>query len=497
MCGIVGFITTNPAFNKHRADYLEQALYADALRGRHSTGVYTVEKNYDGFYMKDKVDAQRFLDDRNCYNFVRGTDVNVRAAVGHNRFATQGGKELNSAHPFITEHVTLVHNGTLRGAWRVTFPEHPLTSVDSARLAQALNDTEPGGKDVLEKIDGAYALVWYDHRSKTMYMARNTERPLTYTIVGDTMYFASEGGMLEWLLGPERIGVLKEPKASSLEPHTLYKWALGDTKLKLQKPKVLKYTPYTPPVYTPPAAYYGWRKSGNHLPAVGNGSTTAGETNQGSEGKDGKHNDIDAINEELAKLGIDAKYGDIVEVQAGEVKPYRHDSVVGSTLGWFEDEDLEGIVDEFDNNVYANVHQVPILGDQLIQTGIWHDSYYARIVGLSQHREKWMNKDDVLLNVVFEEVAARTDLKTDWKGKLKDVFKNMRMSYQSNDRPIHKCGEFTLTNRELDLLTLDYTCRGCNAPASLLIRSQVHLSDDGTGFKCDDCESAQHSKQAT
>ena len=44
MCGIVGFVNTDPLIKKPRADWLEQALYVDQLRGIHSTGLVIQDK---------------------------------------------------------------------------------------------------------------------------------------------------------------------------------------------------------------------------------------------------------------------------------------------------------------------------------------------------------------------------------------------------------------------------------------------------------------------
>ena len=167
--------------------------------------------------------------------------------------------------------------------------------------------------------------------------------------------------------------------------------------------------------------------------------------------------------------------------------PYSPKGVTGQTLGWFDPADLEGIDDNFPGMVYADVHNVPILNPEQVQAGNWHDSYYARVVGITRNEPDWMCKQDILLTTVFEEVAARTEYKADWEGHLKDKLKTMRMRYQVNDRPQHQCGKVLLTNRELDTITEDLRCSDCEVPASMVPRSDISLDDEGKTFQCTEC----------
>ena len=159
MCGLSGFVTKSLTFETKKANFLEQALYAGALRGQHATGLFTVNDEGHAFFAKDALPSSKFVDQEGIAKYVRGVATKTRAAVGHNRHATSGGRGYGAAHPFCTKHVTLVHNGTLTDYHK--FPDHEQATSDSARLTQALSEADPGGKDILEGVHGAYALVWF------------------------------------------------------------------------------------------------------------------------------------------------------------------------------------------------------------------------------------------------------------------------------------------------------------------------------------------------
>ena len=120
--------------------------------------------------------------------------ANNRLLIGHNRYATQGGVTKKNAHPFEFDHVVGVHNGTLKARYGL---KHNNYAVDSEQLYA--NIDEDGEKVVIPKVEGAYALVWYDKENEQLKVIRNKERPLHYAFsaCGKKVFFASEA----WMLG--------------------------------------------------------------------------------------------------------------------------------------------------------------------------------------------------------------------------------------------------------------------------------------------------------
>ena len=125
--------------------------------------------------------------------------------VGHNRWATKGASDLDeNAHPFKEGAVTLVHNGSLRGQWRL--PDHEQFAVDSNNIAHAIN--EIGIDETVSKLQGAFVLVWHDQRDQTLNFIRNDERPLYLAKLSTgTWFWASEKDMLLWILNRRKVKV--------------------------------------------------------------------------------------------------------------------------------------------------------------------------------------------------------------------------------------------------------------------------------------------------
>ncbi len=230
MCGIVGFIQKwkSTGFSMKHQKLFNQMLYADALRGWDATGVIGVTKNGDFGIMKEASDAYVFsaqFDDSDLDKQVYREGV---AIIGHNRAKTVGENKDENAHPFVVDNTfALVHNGTLRNHKSM----HD-TEVDSEALAKTFkeamdqDDWKVALEEALGKINGAFAVVWYDQKRDEVCMIRNSERPLALVTISDGWVFASEGAMAQWVLIRNDI---KIQECIMIKPHTLYKWDMKKT----------------------------------------------------------------------------------------------------------------------------------------------------------------------------------------------------------------------------------------------------------------------------
>lgn len=206
MCGLVSVVSVNNLTSNH-IKWFRQALYADALRGFHSTGVFTAKGDKVASY-KRALPAGDFLNLPHAEKLINMSAKN-NFVVGHNRHATQGDIIDVNAHPFTHGHITLVHNGTL-SYYQEGLPEFDKFDTDSEGIAYSMSKL--GEKETLELLDGAYALIWYNSETNTLNVARNDERSLhaCYSEDEKTMFLASESGMIEWL--GSRVGIkMKEP----------------------------------------------------------------------------------------------------------------------------------------------------------------------------------------------------------------------------------------------------------------------------------------------
>lgn len=190
MCGHVGM--TGNLFAKHR-EMFRDMLFLDTLRGRHSTGVASINGDGSSKILKKTLPGWEFIDDPAFTSTVSCAD---RVWIGHNRFATKGIVNRLNAHPFDVAEGQLVgsHNGTIGNHTKL--PNHELFGTDSELCLNMIYDNGP--KDTVAQLEGAWAFVWYDKRNNTLNFLRNKDRPFfMYKEKGNkVMFWASEGWMI-------------------------------------------------------------------------------------------------------------------------------------------------------------------------------------------------------------------------------------------------------------------------------------------------------------
>jgi hypothetical protein len=139
---------------------------------------------------------------------------------------------------------------------------------DSQTICHMLTSQTP--EEVVQQLDGAFALIWHDARDDSLNFVRNSQRPMHMAKAGgkDTIYFASEPEMLYWL---DRRLTLKLQDIVSLKPAHLVKF----TNPKLMVPVVTPVGLHVPKAKAPASNYQAqdWSTTG---------AQTHGKTNQNS-----------------------------------------------------------------------------------------------------------------------------------------------------------------------------------------------------------------------
>lgn len=238
MCGIVGTIArTKSGFYAQDMDLLEQMLILDQLRGKDSAGAMAAFRNGDQMVVKHASKHISLMFETNEWRNFRMKVINQGIfCIGHNRAATRGAHTTDNAHPFVEGRISLVHNGTISNQ-KALEGERKDIIVDSNAIAHALN--EDTIDNVIGKIDGAFALVWYNNEDEKLYAIRNDERPLHLVTTPNFYFLMSEPWMC---VGPYARQIRHKQEiesVDSIEPGHLLSWDMDGKMLESREVSLL------------------------------------------------------------------------------------------------------------------------------------------------------------------------------------------------------------------------------------------------------------------
>lgn len=224
MCGIVAYFTGyNNGFMFDEAKAFTDMLFVDTLRGWDSTGAFSVSNKGNVHMLKAALTGPDFIAHKDYKEFNSDAVREGLFMVGHNRAATRGTINDANAHPFvIDDNIILVQNGT----WNGSHNHVKDTEVDTETVAHIIHE-EADIEKALQKINAAYALMWYNVKEKAMYAIRNSQRPLwtVRTKRGGEM-LASEPTTI--LFAAMRQNIELAGKPYEIKPGHLCKWAMDE-----------------------------------------------------------------------------------------------------------------------------------------------------------------------------------------------------------------------------------------------------------------------------
>ena len=157
MCGITGIIGKNNLSKQH-FKFFKKQLLKNEVRGNHSTGIAKI----NGFVsiQKKAVPAKKFVKKLKHGIFT--------SMLGHTRFATTGAINNDNAHPFMYGDIVGIHNGMI-----YNYDDHGNYEVDSEVIFDLLNKNKNNFKKTFSKLEGVFAVAWYNVKTEKFYLYRN------------------------------------------------------------------------------------------------------------------------------------------------------------------------------------------------------------------------------------------------------------------------------------------------------------------------------------
>lgn len=151
-------------------------LLLDYFRGQDSTGFVSVSKGGRVETLKIAEDPIMLFQHQDFEQTLVGNADSIW--IGHNRAATIGATTRMNAHPFTCGHITGVHNGTLLKESFTAIADRLDETYGTDSETIFAHIAQYGVEDTIPRLQGAWALVWYDEQAKTLNMVKNDQRPL-------------------------------------------------------------------------------------------------------------------------------------------------------------------------------------------------------------------------------------------------------------------------------------------------------------------------------
>ena len=182
MCGIFGIITHTPT--KGLYQIILDGLVQLQNRGYDSSGVYLMNHNNSFFYKYASTPDVTSIEKLRQHHIEDATQL----GIGHNRWATHGGKTDINAHPHISNsgRFVIVHNGIIENYQIIkdflikngyTFYSQTDTEVIVNLLSyhfEHLHNTFESIKKTIEELEGTYGIIIIDtQEANTLYCVRN------------------------------------------------------------------------------------------------------------------------------------------------------------------------------------------------------------------------------------------------------------------------------------------------------------------------------------
>lgn len=224
MCGIYGVAKSTTPYTSKELKLVKKVLRVIAVesesRGSHSSGIAQVGKAIK--LHKSLLPSSKFVDNKMYNDAVNSLIDSSSILIGHTRFATEGAITKDNAHPFRVGGVVGAHNGCVYNIEEMQSRLDKKCPVDSQLIFKSI-DANANIQEAVKHFDSDFALSFVKDDPLTLYLCRESNRPLFVTYVGSlkTLFYASEKDFIQ--KGLLSAGI-KEASVYELNKNNLYKF---------------------------------------------------------------------------------------------------------------------------------------------------------------------------------------------------------------------------------------------------------------------------------
>ncbi|OQM34067.1 glutamine--fructose-6-phosphate transaminase (isomerizing) [bacterium endosymbiont of Pedicinus badii] len=248
MCGIFGIISKNDVIQK-----LLRGLFFLKYRGYDSSGIAYIDKNNRIKRFRTVGTVEKLV------KKIKDYKIHGKIGIAHTRWATHGIPNLNNAHPHISDHIALVHNGIIENNDFLKKKVKNLgykfqSDTDSETIAHLLhwfvknnskNQTSVKSiKNTLQEITGSYALAIIDSYNPNAIFLVRFKSPLIVGIGKEENFLSSD--IFAILPFTKKIIVLEEGDIAKITEKKIDIWDKSGKKIfrnfKVFKNKIRNFT---------------------------------------------------------------------------------------------------------------------------------------------------------------------------------------------------------------------------------------------------------------
>lgn len=285
--------------------------------------------------------------------------------VGHSRHATKGAINSRNAHPFSHGNITLVHNGTLVD--QDLLPDSKAFEVDSENICHSINKI--GAAETIQKLDGAFTLIWHDASDNRLHIIRNDERPFHLARLGTSWFGASEEAMLMWILQRSKSHKNRIDEHFECKVGTEYIFDVSDNKMTLVEEVVHELPVFT--VATRWGSYYSNSYSNNHSSVVKsylNGNSDEQRKPGVTAGDVRRREAILKQNKIASDKGVDIRRDMQVDIIPHEFVCYK-DTDRGKMVGYIYDDKAQEYIEGDVHNILQTDYEAALKNKHMVYRG--------------------------------------------------------------------------------------------------------------------------------